>query len=63
MKLLEVLSVNLAQVFNAIQGRQPILPPRKIQKEANKLNSNKYCNFHNNIGHNTKNCQELMKEP
>lgn len=52
-KLLEVLSVSPTHVFNSIKERNVFPRSRKIQKETDKLKSNKHCAYHNSIEHNT----------
>lgn len=56
------MSVGLAYIFNAIRDRQILALPRKMMKKIDKLNPNKHLTYHDNIGHNTRECQDLLRQ-
>lgn len=49
-KFLEVLTMNPVHVFNAIKGKQRFPPARPMYQDTDKLNSSKFCYYHN-VGH------------
>lgn len=48
-------------VYTQIKDRELLLPPCPI-KNKNKQNLNKFCHYHDQAGHYTRECRDLLKQ-
>lgn len=51
-----------AKVLVAVQDKDFIQWPKPIKAEANKKDSDKYCQYHQNHDHDTNHCYQLMNK-
>ncbi|GFY96746.1 hypothetical protein Acr_11g0010520 [Actinidia rufa] len=56
------LNAPVAQVLSEIKHEEFIKWPGKIKTDPQKRNRNKYCEFHRDHGHNTKDCFQLKEQ-
>ncbi|GFZ19944.1 hypothetical protein Acr_28g0006490 [Actinidia rufa] len=59
---LSPLNTPVAQVLSEIKHEEFIKWPGKIKTDPQKRNRNKYCEFHRDHGHNTKDCFQLKEQ-
>ena len=50
------------QVFAQVSGRGLLRNPRPLQTDRSKRDATKYCHFHKDIGHDTKDCIQLRDQ-
>ena len=53
---------SLAEILATSEGRAVLWPPQKMFTPANKRDRTKYCEFHEDHGHDTNDCIDLRKE-
>ncbi|GFZ14317.1 hypothetical protein Acr_24g0005070 [Actinidia rufa] len=60
--ILPPLNAPVAQVLSEIKHEEFVKWPGKIKTDPQKRNQNKYCEFHRDHGHNTKDCFQLKEQ-
>ncbi|GFS44366.1 hypothetical protein Acr_00g0089910 [Actinidia rufa] len=60
--ILPPLNAPIAQVLTKIKHEEFVKWPRKIKTDPRQRNRNKYCEFHRDHGHNTKDCFQLKEQ-
>ncbi|GMN75006.1 hypothetical protein TIFTF001_053968, partial [Ficus carica] len=56
------LVTNIEHVLNQVSDRGLLRDPPPIRTDRSRRNPNKYCHFHKDIGHDTKNCIQLRDQ-
>ncbi|GMN74649.1 hypothetical protein TIFTF001_052422, partial [Ficus carica] len=56
------LVTNIEHVLNQVSDRGLLRDPPPIRTNRSRRNPNKYCHFHKDIGHDTKNCIQLRDQ-
>ncbi|KAL0407915.1 UNVERIFIED_CONTAM: hypothetical protein Sradi_1725900 [Sesamum radiatum] len=56
------LTVPITQALMAIKGRGLLSRPKSYKNGPRQLKSDKFCRFHNDYGHTTKECRHLKSE-
>ena len=51
-----------AEIFATVEGKSILRPPPKMFTPGNKRDKTKYCEFHEDHGHDTNDCIDLRKE-
>ncbi|GMN30286.1 hypothetical protein TIFTF001_041425 [Ficus carica] len=56
------LVTTIEHVLNQVSGRGLLRDPPPIRTDRSRRNQNKYCHFHKDVGHNTKDCIQLRDQ-
>ncbi|GMN49737.1 hypothetical protein TIFTF001_018895 [Ficus carica] len=56
------LVTTIEHVLNQVTGRGLLRDPPPLRKDRAQRNQNKYCNFHKDVGHDTKDCIQLRDQ-